>query len=67
MLTESKSLRKHAQHNSLPHWPKPEVSFALSLTPICLSSILVLYKEANSFAKSLKSILVSDTKYNKSK
>ena len=58
--TESRSFRKLEQHNFLPHWPIPEISFALSLTPTCLNSIRVLYIAANDFASSLKSTLLSE-------
>ena len=51
-----------AQHNGLPHAPIPPRIFASSLTPICLSSILVLKTEAKSFTSSLKSILPSAVK-----
>ena len=57
-------IRKQEQQSFLPHGPIPDTSLALSLTPTCLSSILVLYIEASDFASSLKSTLPSDTKLN---
>ena len=50
------------QQINLPQGPIPPISFALSLTPTCLSSILVLYIAANFLASYLKSILSSAKK-----
>ena len=39
---EFPSIGTIVKHKNLPHGPRPPISFALSLTPICLNSILVL-------------------------
>ena len=57
--TVSKFPKNEQQHSSLPHGPHPPLLLISSLTPICLSSILVLKIAAKSFTNSLKSILPS--------
>ena len=59
METGWKSPSHDEQQSFLPHGPNPPIDFASSLTPICLSSILVLNIDAKSFTNSLKSILPS--------
>ena len=41
-----KSPSQEEQHNFLPQVPRPPIDLASSLTPICLSSILVLNIDA---------------------
>ena len=62
--TVSKSPKNEQQHNSRPQTPFPPILFTSSLTPICLSSILVLYVAAKSLTSSLKSTLPSDVNEN---
>ena len=57
MVILSKVYKYDEQQSGLPQGPSPPTSFALSLGPICLNSILVLYILARSLAKSLKSTL----------
>ena len=51
-----------AQHIGRPQAPSPPIALASSLTPICLSSILVLKTQARSLTSSLKSTLPSAVK-----
>ena len=62
MLIETplNSPNKVEQHNGSPHVPIPPITFALSLGPICLNSILHLNTTASSFNNSLKSTRSSE-------
>ena len=60
--TAENSVRYVLQHNGRPQIPIPPRIFVSSLTPICLSSILVRNTAARSFTSSRKSIRPSAVK-----
>src|SRR5690554_3792299 len=62
METGWKSPKKVAQHRLRPQGPSPPIIFASSLTPTCLSSILVWKTAARSLTSSRKSTLPSAAK-----
>ena len=62
METGWKSSRNSLQQNGLPHTPRPPTIFALSLTPICRSSMRVRKEDARSLTSSRKSTRPSAVK-----